>query len=135
MKKIKLAACSGLAAAALVLGLQMADIAQAASGKSVTVHVGTGDWADANIKAYVKPFEEATGIDVVPVKGWSTYSELKLWQDSNNVEVDVMYMPPSDAVAANQQGWLQKIDYSLYSAEQLDKIKPAAKPPFGVGAL
>lgn len=134
MKMSKLATCSGLVALALVLGLQLTSVAQADSG-SVTVHVGTGDWANANIKAYVEPFEEATGIDVVPVKGWSTYSELKLWQDSSNVEVDVMYIPPSDAVAANQQGWLQDIDYSLYSAEQLDKIKPAAKPPFGVGAL
>lgn len=134
MKKLNFSMIGKAAAFVVAFGLQITGAAYADSG-TVTVHVGTGDWAKANITAYVEPFEKATGIKVVPIKGWSTYAELKLWQDSNNVEVDVMYMPPSDTVAANKQGWLQQIDYSIYSKEQVDNIKPAAKLPFGVGAL
>ena len=123
----------GAVVATLLLALAAPERAQADG--QVVVHVGTGDWAEANMKAYVEPFEKATGIDVLPVQGWSTYSELKLWQENNNVEVDVMYMLPSDSITSYQQGWLTDIDYGRYPKEQLDNIKPAARPPFGVGAL
>ena len=107
----------------------------ARADEQVVVHIGTGDWAAANQTAYVEPFEKATGIKVVGVQGWSTYADLKLWEEANNVEVDVMYMPPSDSVTSYQAGYLQDIDYSIYPKEQIAAIKPAARPPFGVGAL
>jgi putative spermidine/putrescine transport system substrate-binding protein len=129
----KMRSLSALVAVAVLFGWSAAAPARAEG--TLAVHVGTGDWAEANFKAYVEPFEKATGIDVVPVQGWSTYADLKLWQESNNVQVDVMYMPPSDAVTSYQQGWLTDIDYGLYPKEQIDSIKPAARPPFGVGAL
>jgi len=128
----KLRSLGAVAAAVALIGLSAVP---AAAEETVVVHIGTGDWAEANAKAYVEPFEKATGIKVIGVQGWSTYADLKLWQESNNVEVDVMYMPPSDAVTSYQQGWLADIDYGLYPKEQLEAIKPAARPPFGVGAL
>ncbi len=60
---------------------------------TIAVQVGGGDYGEANIKAYVKPFEKETGIKVVQVRDWTELSQLKLWVKSGNVETDVISLP------------------------------------------
>ena len=106
-----------------------------ASDSKITVHVGTGEWADANIKAYVEPFQQETGIEVVPVKKWFSYAELKLWQETGKTQIDVTDIPAMHAALAGKKGWLESIDYTAFSPEILKGLTEEAKKPWGVGAL
>jgi len=107
----------------------------AAQDNVVVVQIGTGDWADSNIAAYAEPFEAETGIRVEKVYDWVTINRLKLWHDSGNVEWDVANLGGSTMMIAGQNGWLEPIDYSLYSDEQQNAITKEAKEEYGVGAL
>ena len=129
LKTFRAAAWAAAAVTFLATGLAKADNGE------VVVHVGTGDWAEANIKAFVEPFEEETGIKVVRVEDWFAYSELKLWQESGRAEVDVTSIFVTDGSLAHTKGWLIPVDYAGFSVETKDGLTDAAKKPWGVGAL
>lgn len=123
-----------IAIVAAVVAILPFGVAVADSGE-VVVHVGTGDWAEANIEAYVKPFEKATGIKVVSVKDWFSYAKLKLWQESGRAEVDVTSISTNDGALANKNGWLVPVDYTAFDPAIASGLTDAAKKPWGVGAL
>jgi putative spermidine/putrescine transport system substrate-binding protein len=104
---------------AILSGMVML-ISRAAFAVDLYVQVGAGDWADANIKAFVQPFEKETGIKVVPVRGFLQLSQLKLMVESKNADLDVAIVDLSSVLAAAKNGWLEKIDYSIYKKEELD---------------
>jgi len=118
----------------LMIIIVSVSVVSADDGK-LTVHVGTGDWAEANIKAYVEPFEKETGIDVVPVKKWFSYAQLKLWHEAGKSEIDVTDTPAMHGALAAKQGWLEPIDYKAFSPEILKGLTKDAKKSWGVGAL
>lgn len=99
----------------------------------VIVSVGTGDWMQSNVKAYVEPFKAETGIDVVQVEDWFALSKLKLWNENKNTEWDVANIGGSDLIVAFNRGWIEPIDYSIYT--EAGKLDPKSKHAGGVGAL
>jgi putative spermidine/putrescine transport system substrate-binding protein len=119
-----------------VAGLLMAfAFSPLALAQEVVVAVGTGDWAQANIKAYVEPFERETGIRVIRQEAAGGLAALRLQHESGNVETDVWNLSTTTIYIAGTNGWIQKIDYSLYTPEQLARIYPASRQEYGVGAL
>jgi len=99
------------------------------------VQVGGGDWATANIAAYVEPFEKETGIDVEPVRDFMPLSKLKLMVENDNIEVDVADVPWPDYNVAVQNGWLEPIDYAIYKPGELAGLVGNAQKPYGVAAM
>jgi putative spermidine/putrescine transport system substrate-binding protein len=116
----------------LILALAAAPLAMA---NEVVVAVGTGDWAQANIKAYVEPFERETGIRVIRQEAAGGMAALRLQHESRSVETDVWNISTATLIIARTNGWVQKIDYSLYTPEQMARIFPASRQEHGVGAL
>jgi putative spermidine/putrescine transport system substrate-binding protein len=127
--RVKLLASLLFIAATLLMG------GVSAAKDKIAVHVGTGEWAEANIKAYVEPFKKETGIDVVAVKKWFSYAQLKLWQEKGGVEIDVTDVPAMHGALAGKKGWLEPIDYAAFSPEILEGLTKEAKKPWGVAAL
>jgi putative spermidine/putrescine transport system substrate-binding protein len=101
----------------------------------VVVAVGGGEWAEANIEAYAKPFEKETGIKVIAVREDIELSTLKLMHDTGSVEIDVADLGAVQAALANRNGYLQAIDYQRYDVAQLADMPTEVKAPWGVGAL
>ena len=118
-----------------VFALALAGAAAAQDKGTVRVHIGGGDWADANMKAYVEPFEKETGIKVVAIRDWTSLSKLKLMIENKNVEVDVGAMPSIDFLTANANGWVEKIDYSQFKADELAGLAARDKHANGVGYI
>lgn len=102
---------------------------------TVAVHVGSGNWAEANLEAYVLPFERSTGITVVRVADDMKLANIQMQNRADNVEVDVISLPALDALRAAQLGELAEIDYSIYAPQELARMAPETRKPWGVGAL
>ncbi|MDA0703253.1 MAG: ABC transporter substrate-binding protein [Proteobacteria bacterium] len=129
---------SGLArllGAAAVGAALIAGSAFAQDKGEVRVHIGGGDWADANFESYVEPFEKETGIKVIAVRDWTNLAMLKLMIENDNVEIDVGGMPYIDYLTAAKSGWLEKIDYSVFDAKTLDGLSDRDKLEYGAGYI
>jgi putative spermidine/putrescine transport system substrate-binding protein len=106
-----------------------------ADPNAVVVHVGGGDWATANIAAYVEPFERETGIKVIRFADDIKTSQLRMMHDASSVQVDVISMTAMHSTRAGSLGLLQPIDYSIYSPQELSGMSDEVRKPWGVGAL
>ena len=109
--------------------------ARAQSQGELTVMISGGAFADGNTGAYVKPFQEATGIKVNAVREQVSLAKMKLAVESGNVDFDVCYMPGQAVEIANRNGYLTPIDYSVFDQEELSGIAESGKKPFGVGSF
>lgn len=118
-------------AAALAFG----GTAAKADSNQVIVYVGTGDWAESNIKAFVRPFEEETGIEVIEVEDWYNLNQVRLWVETGTVQADVLNIGGSQVDIMANEGLLEEIDYSIYSDATKNDIVPESQHKFGVGAL
>ncbi|MBM7487794.1 putative spermidine/putrescine transport system substrate-binding protein [Bradyrhizobium sp. USDA 3686] len=107
----------------------------AKSSDQVRITVGGGDYGRANIEAYVKPFQEETGIKVIPITDDVNTAQLELMVTTNNITVDVVELGQGTANTLASKGYLQDIDYSIYNNTELNGIIEFAKQPFGVAAL
>ncbi len=105
------------------------------SSETLVVHIGSGNWAAANMKAYVEPFERETGIRVTPVADDLKVAQLKLMDDADSVEIDVIDMPAIEAGRSAALGLLSPIDYSLFKEKELAGLRDETRRPWGVGAL
>lgn len=121
--------------AGVALGAALAGTAMAQDKGTVRVHIGGGDWADANMKAYVEPFEKETGIKVVAVRDWTSVAKLKLMVENNNVEIDVGGMPWLDYLSAKNSGWLEEIDYKVFKPEELAGLSDRDRASHGTGYI
>lgn len=113
----------------------VASRASAQSSGELTVVVGGGAWAKANMEAYVEPFQAETGIKVNTITDELTSPQLELMVTNNNVTIDVADLGPGTAIPAFEKGLLEKIDYSIYKKEELDAIVDFGKQQFGVASL
>lgn len=120
--------------AALAVSLAAMTIASA-QAQSLTVMVSAGDFGDAMIEAFVKPFEEATGIDVNAVKDNVTPQRWSLAVETNTVDWDVALTNDMQAPLLAQAGAMIPIDYSIYDKDELDGFRPEFRPAWGVGVL
>jgi putative spermidine/putrescine transport system substrate-binding protein len=108
---------------------------QEAPQNIVVVHVGAGDWAAANVAAYVEPFEAETGIKVVRFADDIKTSQLRMMHDTDNVQVDVISMTAMHSARAAALGLLKEVDYSKYRPDEIEDMSDEVRKPWGVGAL
>lgn len=112
----------------------LTDRVVAADKGKVVVMIGGGDLADANMKAYVEPFEKETGIKVIPVREWLSLAKLKLMVESGKVELDVADQPWGHYLTSAKARYLEKIDYSIYSPSDLAALDDWMKAPYGIAS-
>jgi putative spermidine/putrescine transport system substrate-binding protein len=125
-----------MAASALLAALMCAGCGPAQDdSNTLVIMVGGGEWADANIHAYVAPFERETGIRVITVRDDLQLSRLKLMQESGHIDIDVGSLGAVQAMQADHLGYLTSIDYSGFPAAQIEQLPAEARQRWGVGAL
>lgn len=122
---------------ALVIGAldSFTSRALAARSDELRIVVNGGDVGKANIEAYTKPFEAATGIKVTAITDQLSLANLELMVTTNSVSVDVAPLNQGSALVADGKALLEQIDYSIYKKEELDGLFEFAKQPFGVGMV
>lgn len=102
-----------------------------AATNELRVIVGGGDFGKAFVEAYVKPFEAETGVKVTPITQNIDPAQIPMMVTTKSVTVDVVIMGLPEQFA--REGYLEKIDYSIYKKEELDGIIERCKHPYGVG--
>ncbi|UPJ79318.1 ABC transporter substrate-binding protein [Bradyrhizobium sp. 183] len=109
-----LAGAAALVAAPMVLGPRRA----AAKSDSVTIVNFGGSYQEATIKAVLDPFTKETGIKVtvVPYPG---LDKIKAMQLTGNVEIDIWLTGGSEIASGSRQGFLEKLDHSLFDLQDL----------------
>ncbi|PDT64026.1 ABC transporter [Bradyrhizobium ottawaense] len=105
--------------------------ASAGTPAELRVSMSGGNWGDAIISAYVKPFEVENGIKVTPILRDVGSTQVQLMVKTNNVTVDVVNGTQLSAVKIGQAGLLEKIDYSIFKQEDLDGIPEHFRAPYG----
>ncbi len=88
---------------------------------------GGATW-DAITKNYLVPLKEKTGLDVKLVTE-PNLSKLKAMIEAGRCEYEAIELSGSEFEIAKQNGWLQKIDYSIVDPGNL--LPAAAKDPYG----
>lgn len=101
-------------------------VASSALAEDLVVAATGGAFEVLLKEAYVKPFEEATGLTVVMASQDSTVGPLKAQVEAGNIKWDVVYLAPIDSEVAKADGLVQPIDYNVVQAEGLRE--GAAKP-------
>ncbi|MES0139500.1 ABC transporter substrate-binding protein [Mesorhizobium sp. M0016] len=125
------------ATSAVAVGAVSSKTAYAASQSSQELRVALngGEYAKACIEAYVKPFEAETGLKVTPISDEVTEAQLNLMISTNSVSVDVIPVGASMDLRAAENGYLEKIDYSIYKKQELDAILTFTKSEYSVGSI
>jgi len=124
---ITLTACGSSGAS-----VQATDVQEGLEDELVVVTAG-GTFGDGFRKAYLLPFESATGVDVVQVDDNSTpAARIEAQLAANQVEWDVLHgYNPSLQADMYEQGLLGELDYSLLG-EAADLIPEENKHPWGI---
>ena len=119
----------GLALGALALaGLT----GTAAGAESFTVFISGGAYADAQIEAFVKPFEAETGIKVNAIKSEVPTAKIILAVQTGTVDFDLCIRDEGHGIMLDRLGYLVPIDYSLYDPKELEGLAPGMRPKWGV---
>ncbi|MHC2543293.1 putative spermidine/putrescine transport system substrate-binding protein [Sinorhizobium meliloti] len=105
--------------------------ARAASTGELKVNMSGGNWGDAVMKAYVKPFENETGVKVTPVLADFTSTQIAMMVDTKNVSTDIVNMGQTHVHPLSAKGYLEAIDYSGWQKDDLEAIADFAKQPNG----
>lgn len=124
-----------LPAAALAASLLLGMVPAQAQDHTLTVVVSGGAFGDANIEAFVKPFEEETGIKVNAVKAEVGLQRWALAVQTNTVDWDVGLTNSIIGPQLERAGAFTPIDYSIYDKHELDGFKPDFLTPWGVGTV
>jgi putative spermidine/putrescine transport system substrate-binding protein len=91
-----------------------------------------GALQDAQRKAYLKPFEELTGIKVIESEGPDTV-KVKAMVDSGNLEYDIYEDDLSAILNLSKKGdYYEPIDYTLFDT---DNLFPSGMQKLGVNVL
>lgn len=81
-----------------------------------------GALQDAQRKAYFKPFQELSGIQVIEAEG-PDVAKVKAMVDTGNPEYDVTEQEGSSVVSLSKQGnYWEPIDYSLFDTANIDEV-------------
>jgi putative spermidine/putrescine transport system substrate-binding protein len=86
------------------------------SGQVILASFG-GAVLDAQLPAYIEPFERLTGIEVVVAEGPDP-SKVKAMVDTGNVEWDVVQLGLGDIL--NLEGYWEPMDYALFDTANID---------------
>lgn len=120
---------------ALVAAFAASSCTSASHEPDLVVQVGGGDWGEANIEAYVEPFERETGLKVLSIADSTTLARLKLMLDTGSVDVDVVDLTAATFIVARNASYLEPIDYGIYDPDELADMPDVVKDSAGVGAL
>lgn len=104
------------------------------TGERVVLTDSGGSTETAYAKAFYKPFERETGIQVVfAPRPNLALGQLKSMVKANHVEWDLTYLTDYLAVAAAKDGLLDRIDYSKIDPKRLQEMLPGTVTPYMVG--
>jgi putative spermidine/putrescine transport system substrate-binding protein len=92
-----------------------------------------GSYQDAQSKAFIQPFEKATGIKVTQANEDGTVGALKTQVQAKNVQWDVVDLGSIDAQTAAKQGLLEPINYSVVTAGK--QLLPGNAQKYAVGSI
>jgi putative spermidine/putrescine transport system substrate-binding protein len=90
-----------------------------------------GATQDAEVEAFLKPFEADAGVKVISANG-PDIAKLKAQVMTGNAEFDVIDFIGSQAIAADRAGVLEKLDYSVIDKTDMTVPAEAAGYPFYV---
>jgi len=92
-----------------------------------------GATEDAEVAAFIKPFQADTGVNVVAANG-PDIAKLKAQAMTGNIEWDVIDFIGSQVTAADREGVLEKLDYSVIDGSDMAvKTEPAGYPFYVYG--
>lgn len=106
----------------------------AASSGELRLNMSAGNFGEAMMSAFVKPFEVETGIKVTPVFQDIRMAQVALMVKTNSVTIDAILAGHSSTYTLAASDSLEKIDYSIYKQQELDGIADYCKHPFGFAA-
>jgi putative spermidine/putrescine transport system substrate-binding protein len=127
---LKGAGATALGAGLLAAPALLAPKRAVAADSLVYVSYG-GATQDAEVEAFLKPFEGDTGIKVISANG-PDIAKLKAQVMTGNAEFDVIDFIGSQAVAADRAGVLEPLDYSVIDKTDMAVPAEAAGYPFYV---
>ncbi|MBX4921879.1 ABC transporter substrate-binding protein [Rhizobium bangladeshense] len=105
--------------------------ARAESAGELKVNMSGGNWGDAVMEAYVKPFEAETGVKVTPVKADFSSTQIAMIVDTKNVSADIVNLGQTNVDPLTAKGYLEQIDYSIWKKDELEATPDYAKQPNG----
>lgn len=110
---------SALTSLGAVFALPAVIIPSRASAAERIVFVSFGGTTqEAQERTIVQPFMKETGIEVICTSG-PDVAKLKAQVRTGNIEWDVLNLPGPQAVAAEREGLLEKIDYSIVDSSDM----------------
>lgn len=122
----------GLLAAGALLAPRMSRGAQT---DTITVHVSGGFYGEGNVKAFVEPFEQETGIRVNAVKSQVPPVQFELAAKTDTLDIDAFLTNETYGTLFARQGYIVDIDYSIHGKAQLAGLSPSARKPWGVESV
>lgn len=129
-----LAAVASLAAACALAACGGSGTSGGSANGQVVVYDGGGPWGEAQRKAYFEPFEEETGIEVVPAPQPDP-AQVRTEIEAGRPSVDVFNNDGSRLDAWMEAGLVEPIDYSGWPEGMKDDFKPYPARPEGVPSL
>ncbi|MDA9537041.1 ABC transporter [Bradyrhizobium sp. CCBAU 21362] len=105
---------------------------RANSTGELRVNMSGGNFGEAIMKAFVKPFAAETGVKVTPIMQDVTNAQVGLMVKSGSVTIDVVLTGHSSALVLAANGYLEEIDYSIH--KDLDSIIDYCRSPYGFGS-
>lgn len=121
----------GAAVLGVVAGLGI--FSAAAEGNMTFVSYG-GSFQEAQEKALVKPFAEASQVNVVTDSGPSV-AKIKAMVEAGNVQWDVVEVTEADYLNLVRLDLIEPVDYSKFDEATLKAIEPRFRPDRGVVAV
>jgi len=109
-----------------------AAFAASAQTQLTVVNFG-GANGNAQKKAYVEPFEKATGIKIVGVEYNGEQAKIKAMVETKNVTWDVVEVESPDVTRGCDEGLFEKLDYSKIGNKA--DFAPAAVHECGIGVF
>ncbi|WP_024520967.1 ABC transporter substrate-binding protein [Bradyrhizobium sp. Tv2a-2] len=106
----------------------------AASSGELRLNMSAGNFGEAVMSAFVKPFEAETGIKVTPVYQDLRVAQVALMVKTNSVTIDAILINQPNALSLAANSYVEKIDYSIHKQQELDGIVEYCKHPFGFGS-
>ncbi|MGY3473490.1 ABC transporter substrate-binding protein [Bradyrhizobium ottawaense] len=126
-RRLVQATSSAIAAGAL----SRSGLASAQPTGELRVATSGGNWGDAIVNAFVKPFEAETGIKVTPIFQDVGVAQIGMMVKTNTVSIDVTNVGQILAETLSAGEFLEKIDYSHYDKSDLDAVPAYCRHSFG----
>jgi putative spermidine/putrescine transport system substrate-binding protein len=118
-----------LAAGSLGAALAGSTLPVRAQGVTITVNGSGGSLAQILTRIYELPFTQATGIRVRPTAPVSL-ARLRAMVETGNMEWDLTEMGAHDLIEAEQNGWVQAVDWDVVDPER--KLPELARHRYGM---